>query len=275
MQPTLIGHRGARGLFPENTLEGLRRTIDLGLRTIEIDVGVTRDGVVVLHHDPALNPDTAAMDGFWPGGSLPLLTSLTFADLQEFQVGRIRPGSDYAARYPDQQPIDGATIPTLAEALTLDRRIRWYVEVKVIADRPDWTPPPEEMVERVLHVADQADAAGRIVLQSFDWRAPRHARRIRPDVARAWLTDPRTIADPATWWQLPHPPASVPEAIAAEGGGGWSAFHADLAHADVQQAHALGLTVVAWTVNEAADMRRLAGWGVDGIITDRPDRWPF
>ena len=156
----IIGHRGARGLFPENTVEGFRRTIALGVRCIEIDVGVLRDGTVVVHHDLALNPDLAAMDGFYPAGSLPLLKQMTLEDVRDFAVGRIRPGSDYAARWPDQVPVEGAVIPTLAEALAVDDGVSWFIELKLMPDRPDWTVPAEEMVERVLRVVDAAGAAG-------------------------------------------------------------------------------------------------------------------
>lgn len=269
MAPLIIGHRGARGLCPENTLEGFRHALRLGVRAIEFDVGCTRDGVLVVHHDVALNPDIAAMDGRWPGGSLPLLRQMTLADLRDFEVGRLRPGSDYAARFPRQQPVDGARIPTLDEVLALEAQVRWYIELKLVADRPHWTLPAEEMVERVLDAVERAGAAERVVIQSFDWRAPRHARRLRPGIARAFLTEPRTIADPATWWGLADPPP-IPEAIAAEGGGGWSVSHAELTLPDLARARGLGLSVVPWTVNAAGDVRRFAEWGVDGIITDYP-----
>src|SRR4051812_24085001 len=112
----LQGHRGARGLFPENTLEGFVAAAALGFHSFEIDIAVTRDGVPVLHHDPHLNPDTARTpDGAWLPERGPLIRDLNLAGLAAYDVGRIRPGSAYAALYPTQRPIDGARIPTLEQ----------------------------------------------------------------------------------------------------------------------------------------------------------------
>ncbi len=268
----LQGHRGARGLFPENTLEGFRAAIALGLRWIEIDVGVLRDGTVVVHHDPALNPDLARTGpDTWLPGPGPLLRDLTWPELQAYDVGRIRPGSRYAAAYATQEPRDGARVPTLAAALSLDGRVGWNIELKLKPDHPGWTVGSEEMADRVLRVIDATGAQDRVTLQSFDWRAPRHVRRTRPAIARGWLTDARTVADPATWWGL-DAPAPVPEAIAAEGGGAWTPHWPDLTPALLRRAHALGLRVIPWTVNDPAAMARLVAIGVDGLITDWPDR---
>lgn len=270
----LQGHRGARALFPENTLEGLRPAVALGLRTFEIDVGVTRDGAVVVHHDPALNPDTTRdRSGAWLPACGPLLRDLTLAQLAEYDVGRIRPGTEYAERFPQQAARDGARIPTLDQVLALDDATRWNIELKSMPANPGWTVDAEEMVERVLHIAGAAGALERITVQSFDWRAPRHARRIRPGVARGWLTCAATMAD-APLWLGRHMAGmdGVPDAIAKEGGGTWTPEHTDLTKDLLTEAHGLDLLVVPWTVNAREDMVRLIGWGVDGLITDWPDR---
>jgi glycerophosphoryl diester phosphodiesterase len=267
----VLGHRGARGLFPENTLGGFRAAMALGVRWFEIDVGVLKDGTVVVHHDPALNPDILSVNGRFLGGSLPLLKTIPWDELEDYSVGRIRPGSDYAAQFPDQQPMDGEGIPSLADVLALDAGVRWTIELKLIADRPEWTVPVAEMVERVLAVVDAAGAAGRVVLQSFDWRAPRLVRRLRPEVAVAWLTRADTIAEAPLWWGRDVPEA-VPRAIVEEGGGVWTPAYAEVTPALIDEAHRLDLAVVPWTVNETADIERLMAWGVDGVITDYPDR---
>ncbi len=267
----LQGHRGARGLFPENTIAGFRAAIARGYRSFEIDVGVTRDGVVVVHHDPALNPDLArGADGAWLDGQGPLLRELTLAELRRYDVGRIRPGPAYAARYPEQSAVDGSGIPTLAEVLEVGAGLRWNIELKVMPAHPEWTVAPEEMVELVLRVTDGVDAA--VTIQSFDWRAPRHVRRVRPEVARGWLSAAATEADPALWWDR-APGPGTPEAIAEEGGGTWTPEHTTLTPEKLARGQALGLLVIPWTVNDPADMRRLRSWGVDGLITDYPDRF--
>ena len=267
----IVGHRGARGLWPENTLEGFRRTIAMGIHSIELDVGVLKDGTVAVHHDFALNPDIARLGGRWLTGSLPLLRSFPLDELEDFDVGRLHPASETAARFPGQVPIDGERIPTLAATLALDPAVEWIIELKLQPDRPDWTAGPEEMVERVLAAIDAAGAGKRVVLESFDWRAPRHARRLRPDLRVAWLTRAETAAQPDLWWGRPNT-ASIPAAIAAEGGGIWAPFHADLTPALVEEARRLGIDVLPWTVNDPAEMERLARFGVAGIITDYPDR---
>ena len=115
----------------------------------------------------------------------------------------------------------------------------------------------------------------RITVEGFDWRGPRHLRRIRPDVRLAWLTRAETVRDAGLWWDGPHPAdfgGSVPRAVAAEGGPVWAPDHTDLTQDLVDEAHGLGLLVIPWTVNDSQDMQRLITWGVDGIVTDRPDR---
>jgi glycerophosphoryl diester phosphodiesterase len=186
-----------------------------------------------------------------------------------------KPGSDYAGLYPTQSPHDGAGIPTLLQVIEAHPGLRFNIELKVIPPHPEWTVGAEEMADRVLHVVDAAGAGPRVTIQSFDWRAPRHVRRTRPDIARGWLTAADTIRDAPLWrgdgsasTQLD----GVPDAVAAEGGGTWAAHHAELTQDLLARAHALGLLVIPWTVNEAPDMRRLIGWGVDGLITDWPDR---
>jgi glycerophosphoryl diester phosphodiesterase len=271
----LQGHRGARGLFPENTLEGFRRTLALGVAAIEIDVAMTADDVLVLSHDAALNPDiTRDAGGRWLDGHGPLIRSLPAAALAAYDVGRICPASAYAALYPEQAAIDGAHIPTFAEALRLDPAARFTVEIKTFPDHPDWTAAPEAMAEAVAAVADEAGAASRIVVQSFDWRGPRHLRRMRPDLTYAWLTSAQTVAAARLWWDGPVPEdfgGSVPRAVAAEGGSIWAPAFADLTRASLDEAHGLGLRVVPWTVNLPDDISRSLRWGVDGMITDRPD----
>jgi len=272
----LQGHRGARGLYPENTLEGFAAAVQLGLRSFEIDIAVTRDGVPVVHHDPHLNPDiTRLPDGRWLPARGPLLRDLTVAELQEYDVGRIKPGTPYAARYATQRPHDGARIPTLEQVLRLDPALRFNIELKLMPDHPEWTVSAEEMADRVLHVIDEAAAADRVTVQSFDWRAPRHVRRVRPDIPRGWLTEAKTVRA-APLWHGGEAPATemeaMPDAIAAEGGGTWTPYFTELTPDLLRRAHALGLKVIPWTVNDPDDMRRLVSWGVDGLITDWPDR---
>jgi len=136
----LQGHRGARGHAPENTLAGFERALTIGVDTLELDVGVTRDGVVVIHHDRRLNPDVArGVDGKWVSAPAPTIYSLSYAELARYDVGRIRPGSDYARRFPHQQPIDGARIPRLSDLWPIAPRVRFNIETKLVPEAPEET----------------------------------------------------------------------------------------------------------------------------------------
>jgi glycerophosphoryl diester phosphodiesterase len=266
------GHRGARALFPENTEEGFAAAAALGVTAFELDVGLTADGVVVVSHDPALNPDlTRDASGEWLDGQGPLIRSLRYTDLRRYDVGRIRPGSRTAALFPAHTPIDGARIPELAAVLRLLPEARFTIEVKTDPRHPDWTVPPQVLADATLAVIDEAGAAGRVMIESFDWRVQRHVRRVRPEIRLAWLTAAETVRDSALWWDGAAPVASVPEAVAAEGGPVWAPGYTGLTKAQIEQARALGLSVLPWTVNQPADMQRLIAWGVDGLISDRPD----
>ena len=144
----LQGHRGARGLWPENTLEGFARTLDLGVSTLELDVVPTRDGVLVVHHDRTLNPDItrdAAGRYLEPPG--PAIFSLSLAEVQALDVGRIRAGTRYARSFASQQPIDGARIPRLRDLFRLvrergDTRVRFAIETKLSPLNPAESPEP-------------------------------------------------------------------------------------------------------------------------------------
>ncbi len=266
------GHRGARGLFPENTLEGFLAAAALGVGAFELDVGMTADGVPVVVHDPLLNPDIVrGPDGLWLAEPGPAVWSLTLAELQTYDVGRLRPGSRAAGLFADQRSHDGARIPTLAAVLDALPGARFTIEIKTDPAHPAWTATPTALAEASLTVIDKAKAAARVLVEAFDWRVQHHIRRIRPDIRLAWLTRPETVLNAALWWDGAEPLPSVPAAVAAQGGPVWAPDYASLTRDQVLEAHALGLSVLPWTVNRPDDMRRLMDWGVDGLISARPD----
>jgi len=269
------GHRGARGLFPENTLEGFAATLRLGVGALELDIGMTADDVVVVSHDPALNPDIArAPDSVWLAGPGPLLRSLRYEQVTDYDVGRIRPGSAYAALFPEQRAIDGARIPRLRDVLRLAGEPRLTIELKTFPDHPDWTADPVAMANGTIAILDEAGATPRTMLESFDWRCLHHLQATRPDIPLGWLTRASLGGATSLWWNGSDPAdhaGSVPRAVAAQRATTWLPDHHDLTRADVEAAHQLGMQVIAWTVNEPSDMRRLVAWGIDGVISDRPD----
>jgi glycerophosphoryl diester phosphodiesterase len=255
----LQGHRGARGHAPENTLAGFELAAAMGVTTLELDVGVTRDGVVVIHHDRALNPDLArGPDGRWIAEPRPLIHALTYAELERYDVGRIRPGSEYAQRFPHQKPIDGTRIPRLAELFArAGAAVRFNIETKISPEAPGDTPPPEPFARAVIAEIRKAGVEQRSTIQSFDWRTLKVVEREAPEIATVYLTGSRT-ADP--------------EKVHAAGGRIWSPDFTTLTRENVAAAKRLKLKIIPWTVNEKADIVRVLELGVDGIISDYPDR---
>ncbi|HSQ72851.1 MAG TPA: glycerophosphodiester phosphodiesterase [Rubrivivax sp.] len=280
----LQGHRGARGLAPENTLAGFRQALAIGVTTLELDVGVTADGHVVIAHDPRLNPDLARdASGAWLAAPGPPLSTLTLAELKRFDVGRIRPGTRYAQTCATQRGADGERVPTLASLFDLVRasgndRVRFNIETKLSPLAPELTPEPEAFARALLEVVRRHGMAGRTTVQSFDWRTLRAVQRLAPELPIAALTARLQGVDnlgDARWTaglRLEDHGGSVPRLVKALGASTWSPFHGELTEALLAEAHALGLQVVPWTVNDPERIARLLGWGVDGLISDHPDR---
>ncbi len=280
------GHRGARGLLPENTLPAFREAIALGVDVLELDTGLTGDGVVVVLHDRRLSPDLARIDGKWITQKT-AVRDLTRAELQAVDVGRARPGSRTARRFPDQVSVDGTPIPTLADVLALAAAegpptLRFNIETKLTPLAPDETADPQTFALAVIAEIEAAGVADRAIVQSFDWRtltvvknrAP-HIRTAHLTAERDWLNNVQSGRPGASPWlaglDIDDVGGSVPQAIVDLGGDIWSPYHRDLTDDALKQAHDLGLEVHVWTVNDVSQMRKLAEMGVDGIITDYPN----
>jgi glycerophosphoryl diester phosphodiesterase len=284
----LQGHRGARGLRPENTLAGFAFALELGVSTLELDCAVTRDGVVVVSHDPVPNPDhTRDEHGRFLDAAGPPIATLSYAELQRYDVGRLKPGTEYAARFPDQQAVDGERIPRLADVFALARSrgaadVGFNIETKLSPEQPELTVGPEAFARALVQAVRDAGMESRTTIQSFDWRTLMIVRRVAPEIATVALTDQQPGEDtigagrpgPSPWLgglDVDDFGGSVPRLVHASGAATWSPYYMDLDARLVAEAHALGLRVVPWTVNEPAEMRRMLGFGVDGMISDRPD----
>jgi glycerophosphoryl diester phosphodiesterase len=285
----LQGHRGARALRPENTLAGFAHALEIGVTTLELDCGVTKDGVVVVSHDRALNPDhTRDENGEFLTEPGPLIRELSYAELRKFDVGRLRPGSDYALGFPEQQPVDGERIPRLADVFELVRKsgnrdVRFNIETKIDPTQPDATVAPEVFAEALVEAIRAAGMESRTTIQSFDWRTLVEAKKLAPEIAIVALTDQQPDEDTmevgkpgASVWlggfDVDDHGGSVPRTVKALGATIWSPHALDLNPAAVAEAQALGLAVIPWTVNEPEDMERALALGIDGLITDHPDR---
>jgi glycerophosphoryl diester phosphodiesterase len=281
------GHRGARGLLPENTLPAFARALSIGVTTLELDCAITRDGVVVVSHDSTLNPEiTRDADGRWiTRDDLPI-SGFTFAELQRFDVGRINPASAYALRFVHQQAVDGTRMPTLADVFALARRagndtVRFNIETKISPLHPQRTVAPAVFARALIAVVKASGVEHRVVMQSFDWRTLAVAQAEAPAIATACLSAQQPFMDNILAHDASSPwnagrhvrqfNGSLPRMVKAAGGAIWSPCADDVDAAVVDEAQALGLGVVVWTVNSETEMRRMMALNVDGIISDYPD----
>ena len=286
----LIGHRGAAGLYPENTLTGFERALDIGVDGIELDILTTADGVLCVHHDYRLKPEIArTSDKQWLDRQLKIpIISKTFEELQAYDVGKLKPYTDYASRYPDQQAIDGERIPALREVIALMKQrsannTKLWIEIKTSPEQPDMTPPPEVVVKKVLKVIADENFESRALVLSFDWRNLALIQKMAPQVPTAHVASTRKRLDniklkrpgPSPWTagiDVDDYKGSIPHSIDAAGGQIWCAWHKKLTKKKVRTAHELGLKVFVWTVDSTRDMKKFLKMDVDGIITNRPDR---
>jgi glycerophosphoryl diester phosphodiesterase len=285
----LQGHRGARGLAPENTIPGFEAALKIGVTTLELDTAMTKDNVLVVSHDSFLNPEhTRGPDGAFLKAQGPAIRSLTFDELQRYDVGRIQPGTAYAARFPMQKGADGVRIPKLTDVFDLVKRngadhIRFNIETKLTPTSGADTPDPETFATALVKAIQDAGLTTRASIQSFDWRTLMVAKRIAPAIERVCLTiqSPgednirRNIPGPSPWTaglDVDDHGGSVPRLVKAADCAVWSPYYRNLTAALVKEAHDLGLKVIPWTVNEMADLELVYQTGIDGIISDYPDR---
>lgn len=279
-------HRGGRALFPENTLPSFANALSMGVNTLELDIGVTLDGAIVVSHERGLNPDLARdADGVYVAPPGTPFVRLRLEQVRKYDVGQIRPGSRYAAQFPDQHAVPGTPIPTLREVFDLvrksgDGQVRLNIETKIDPHHPDESPDPERFVALLLDFLKAENFADRVMIQSFDWRTLQRVQKQAPGIPTVYLTlqkgaDATIFLDKASDWTAGFNPAehgnSVPGAIKAAGGAIWSPYFGDVDADLIAESHRLGLAVVVWTVNKPADMARVIDMGVDGIISDRPD----
>jgi glycerophosphoryl diester phosphodiesterase len=300
-KPLNIAHRGGADLWPENTLAAFAGAIACGADGAELDVHLTRDGEIAVYHDEALKPElTRAPDGSFLDRPGPLIRSMSFDGLQAYDVGRLKPGSDYAARHPRQEPRDGERIPRLRDVIRLakerSRTFSLWIELKTDLMRPARGSDPDALAESAVALVREERFEARTVFVSFDWRALKRAKSMAPEIPIYATTLP------LTWFSQADPPAghgpppkkqlealravmrggapweageglfkhgSFPKAAAALGADGWFPYWPDLTPSSVEEARALGLRLAAWTV-PADRFAGIAALGLDALCTDDP-----
>jgi glycerophosphoryl diester phosphodiesterase len=242
------GHRGARALRPENTIPAFEYAIQQGADVLEMDVAVTRDNVLVISHDPEVNP--VICRGPRPTA---VIRELTLAELRQWDCGALKNPS-----FPRQQPVPGTHKPTLDEVLDLAPRgtFEFNIETKSYPDKPEYTPAPDVFARMMLDRIRAHKLDARVIVQSFDFRTLRAMKKLAPKIrlAALWEGDPRSFVD-----------------IAHEAQAGIISPDYHLVTPEqVQASHAAGLQVIPWTVNAPREWDRLIAAGVDAIISDDP-----
>jgi glycerophosphoryl diester phosphodiesterase len=272
----LQSHRGGRGETTEESLRAFAKSLELGVSTLELDIVVSADNQPMVWHDPMIQADKCADTApAFPGDPAypyvgKLVVDLTTAQLRTLDCGKL------LAAYPDAEVVHGNRIATLPEVFALadsyGAQVRYNIETKVEADAPEKSAPPQRFVEVILAAVRAANKTPYVEIQSFDWRTLPMVRAADPTIPLVALWDDTTWV-PGSPWLNGVDPAVVTDPIE-----GVLAVGADVASPNyklvdavlIQRAHAAGLTVVPWTVNDADSMNALIDLGVDGLITDYP-----
>jgi|YelNatPaOPRAMG01_1025707.scaffolds.fasta_scaffold01705_12 glycerophosphoryl diester phosphodiesterase len=242
------GHRGARASRPENTIPAFEFAISVGADVLEMDVSVTKDDVLVLSHDPRLNPELCV-----GAEGRPAIRELTLEQLRRFDCG-----SKKLALFPDQVPVPGTRIPTLDEVLALAPRgnFGFNIETKISPKTPELAPPPDKFAQLLAEVIQRNHLASRVIVQSFDYRTLHAMKKLLPQVRLSALESQRQVSfvelarEAGATIVSPHLKLVTPEKVA--------------------EAKRAGLEVAPWTANAPQEWDRLIQAGVDAMITDDP-----
>ncbi|WP_417248140.1 glycerophosphodiester phosphodiesterase family protein [Celeribacter sp.] len=274
----VFGHRGARGIFPENTIAGFQYLYDIGVTAVEIDVQNAANRLTVLAHDPHV---TLAHDA-----DIHLVRHITAEQVDQLKVGALRPASTDHILFPDQAQLPHEKVPTFDEfcAWAADHKpMLLNIEVKSHALNPDLYDAPDVIVSDVVDLLERHGLSDRCVISSFDWRVQAACAKRAPEITLGYLTLERThgttmepnVLDGSPWLDgisLDDHNGSLPQAIVDLGGKVWCPYFKDLTIDALKQAQELGLIVNVWTVNDIIDIDQMIAFGVDGIISDYPAR---
>ncbi|HEX7302061.1 glycerophosphodiester phosphodiesterase [Lentzea sp.] len=277
----LQAHRGGIGLTVESTLKAFGKALDLGVTTLELDLQITKDGREVITHDRRTNPAKCldTLPAFEGDPEFPYagkyVKDLTFAQVRTLDCGSTR-----WSQYPDQELSPGARMPTLAELFDLARErrawgIRFNVETKVEAAAPQETAPREQFVQRAVREIRRSGFLRNVTVQSFDWGTLMRLRQVEPRIPLVALTQPEMLVPGSPWTgglELADFGGSVAKAVRSFGAEALSPVHTMTTKELVADAHRQGLAVVPWTVDEVPRMHEVIDTGIDGLITDYPDR---
>lgn len=308
----VYGHRGARSFCAENTIPSYHTSLAAGSDWIDVDIGITADGVIVASHDPWLNPDIVSKNGvFWAPSQADFLTAnranlndavqpylihnLTFDELQTYEFGIKNPQSPYGHYFPDQLSIPNTKLPSLQSVIdyakkATNNQINYQIEIKNDPTQPQWTVTPKEFAADLYQLLVSNGLVERVEIQAFDWNCLYELQKLDKRIKTAYLfcySDKLRMVNPdptaAGLWSggklLKDYNNSFPQMVKALGGSCYEPEDVTLTKEELDEAHQLGLKVVVWSWPERAGqafdpklVSQLIDWGVDGIITDDPGR---
>lgn len=261
------GHRGTRGLMPENTLPAMYKAVDLGVNTVEVDVVFSKDGQVVISHDVYFHADiTTTPDGKQltsKEGQQLVLYNMNYDSIKKYDVGlKVHPNFPLQKKIPAYKPLLAELIDsTNSYAASKGKSILYNIELKTNpANDGTKNPPVEEFVDGVMKVVKEKKLERHCYLQSFDFRPMQIIHKKYPGIVTAILisgNDKRTFVQQLT--ELGYTPEM------------YSPHYSVVTPELVKECHTRGIKIIPWTVNSIEEMKKLRDMKVDGIITDYPD----
>lgn len=276
----IYGHRGARGVLPENTLESFKYLFENNIRAYETDILISKDNIPVITHDFKLDPSyTKDVNGNWIEDENIKIIDLTYEEILKYDVGTLNKLSRYGRKFINQKSLDNQKIPKLSDLLKLSSDndfddLLINLEIKSTPIEEGLTPSPEEMVKIVIDEVGLSNLSDKIIYSSFDWRVLREIKERDPKIPRAHLTSGAKgkIYDKSPWLDFTplHSEVELPKLIKALGGSAWHPNYKDVNKEIIEISRNEGLPVNVWTVNKEQDMLRMIDYGVDGIMTDYP-----
>ena len=276
----IYGHRGARGVLSENTLESFKYLFENNIHAYETDILISKDFIPVITHDFRLDPSyTKDINDNWIEDENIKIIDLTYDQILQFDVGTLNKLSKYGRKFINQKSLQNQKIPKLSELLKLTsdnivEDLLINLEIKSTPIEKNLTPEPDEMVKIIIDEVSRWNLEDRIIYSSFDWRVLREIKERDSKIPRAYLTSGARgkIYDKSPWLDFTplHNGVELPELIKALGGSAWHPNYKDVNKEIVQISHDKGLPVNVWTVNRESDMLRMIDYGVDGIMTDYP-----
>jgi glycerophosphoryl diester phosphodiesterase len=292
----LEAHRGGRDVRPENTLYSYAYAIELGATSIECDMQLTKDGQILMSHNPILNSDiTRDENGNYIENNKYDIRLMTVDELKKFDVGVMDPNcGEYYDLHGKTQFTYDAKIPTLEELMQLiqsygDKNIVLNIETKSYPDPASAgyknNADPKKFVEVFNNIVKKYDMEDRVVLQSFDWQTLIEMKKLNPNISTSalWQEQPSWGRDSeslrryekkkSSWLgglDIKDYQGNPVKAAHAIGADIISPYYTEISKQDVDEAHSLGMKVVPWTVNNEKDMNMLLDMGIDGIISDKP-----